>query len=94
MDTDVDIDTEFDTDTGIGFHFVSLKNLVAFFTIFGWVGIACIQADLGKAITIVIDFNYVVFLKFLENHNRFNGLGCFKFIGTVFAIDNLVLRFL
>jgi membrane protein implicated in regulation of membrane protease activity len=54
MDGDLDIDAEIDGDTGIGFQFVSLKNLVAFFTLFGWVGIACIQGDLGKGMTIIL----------------------------------------
>jgi membrane protein implicated in regulation of membrane protease activity len=53
MDTDVDIDTEFDGDTGIGFQFFTLKNLVAFFTLFGWVGLACINAELSKIMTLI-----------------------------------------
>lgn len=43
-DHDFDVDTEIESDHGIGFHFISLKNLVAFFTIFGWTGLACIDA--------------------------------------------------
>ncbi|MEP5256215.1 hypothetical protein [Winogradskyella rapida] len=47
-----DIDTEIDGDAG--FQFISFKNLVAFFTIFGWSGIACIDAGLSKPLTIII----------------------------------------
>jgi len=38
-----DVDTEIDGDTGIDFQFLSFKNLMGFFTLFGWSGIACIQ---------------------------------------------------
>lgn len=43
-----------DMDTGAGFQFISFKNLVGFFTIFGWSGIACIDAGLSTPLTIVI----------------------------------------
>lgn len=49
-----DVDTEIDGDTGIGFQFITFKNLIGFFTIFGWSGIACIDASLSKSLTIVI----------------------------------------
>ena len=49
-----EVDSEIDADTGIGFQFITFKNLIGFFTIFGWSGIACIDANLDKSITIVI----------------------------------------
>lgn len=49
-----DIDSEIDADTGIGFQFITFKNLVGFFTIFGWSGIACMDAGLPMPLTIVI----------------------------------------
>lgn len=49
-----DIDSEIDSDVGIGFQFLTFKNLVGFFTIFGWSGIACIDAGLPMPLTIVI----------------------------------------
>lgn len=49
-----DVDAEIDADTGAGFQFFTLKNLVAFFTIFGWSGIASINAGNSKTITIFI----------------------------------------
>lgn len=49
-----DLDTEIDGDTGIGFQFITFKNLVGFFTIFGWSGIACIDAGLSQILTIII----------------------------------------
>ncbi|WP_052143690.1 hypothetical protein [Wocania ichthyoenteri] len=49
-----DLDSEIDADAGIGFQFITFKNLVGFFTIFGWSGIACIETGLSKPLTIII----------------------------------------
>ncbi|WP_420570785.1 hypothetical protein [Kordia sp.] len=51
---DGDVDADIESDTGIGFQFFSFKNLVAFFTIFSWAGISCIDAGYGKGITILV----------------------------------------
>ena len=56
VDADTGVDAEMDSDHGIPFQFFTLKNLIAFFTIFGWTGIACIDAGLGTASTIIISF--------------------------------------
>lgn len=42
------------TDEGMPFHFFTIKNMVAFFTIFGWSGLACINAGLGHGLIIFI----------------------------------------
>ena len=42
-----DMDSDMDADLGTGFQFISFKNLVGFFTIFGWAGVTCVQAGLG-----------------------------------------------
>lgn len=52
----LETDTEIESDTGIGFQFITFKNLVGFFTIFGWSGIACMDSGLSKPSTIVISF--------------------------------------
>ena len=49
-----DVDAEIEGDTGIGFQFLSFKNLMGFLTIFGWSGIACLEGDLSKGLTVVI----------------------------------------
>ncbi|MGV6831961.1 MAG: hypothetical protein ACWA5P_10450 [bacterium] len=49
-----DIDSDLDGDIGAGFQFISFKNLVGFFTIFGWSGIACIDEGLTLLPTILI----------------------------------------
>ena len=48
------VDTEIDSDAGIGFQFITFKNLVGFFTIFGWVGIACINSGFSKPISVIV----------------------------------------
>ena len=53
-DIDGDVDAEIDGDTGIEFQFLSFKNLVGFFTIFGWSGIACLDSGLSNAVTVII----------------------------------------
>ncbi|WP_353777318.1 hypothetical protein [Winogradskyella sp. 3972H.M.0a.05] len=49
-----DVDSDIDSDAGAGFQFITFKNLVGFFTIFGWSGIACIDAGLSKPFTLII----------------------------------------
>lgn len=49
-----DVDMEVEGDSGIGFQFITVKNLIGFFTIFGWSGIACIDAGLSKLVTVII----------------------------------------
>jgi len=53
-DIDGDVDAEIDGDTGIAFQFLSFKNLIGFFTIFGWSGIACLDNGLSKGLTVLI----------------------------------------
>lgn len=47
-------DMDSDMDASAGFQFISFKNLVGFFTIFGWSGIACIDAGLSTPLIIII----------------------------------------
>jgi len=54
VDSGGDVDASIDGDHGLDFQFLSLKNLVAFFTIFGWSGIACINAGVSVPLTIFI----------------------------------------
>ena len=54
FDSTGDVDADIESDTGIGFQFLSFKNLTGFFTIFGWTGIACIQGGLSTGLVILI----------------------------------------
>jgi hypothetical protein len=47
-------DMSVDHDAGVGFQFISVKNFFAFFTVFGWVGLACIYGELPSWATILI----------------------------------------
>lgn len=49
-----DVDADIEGDTGIGFQFLSFKNLMGFLTIFSWSGIACLDGGLSKVLTVVI----------------------------------------
>tara|TARA_R110002126_G_scaffold73078_2_gene182358 strand:- start:692 stop:1270 length:579 start_codon:yes stop_codon:yes gene_type:complete len=49
-----DVDTDIEGDHGVGFQFLSFKNLTGFFTIFGWTGIACLDNGLSHALTVII----------------------------------------
>ena len=53
---DFESETDLDADAGVGFQFITFKNLVGFFTLFGWSGIACMDAGFSKPITIVVSF--------------------------------------
>lgn len=47
-----DADASIADDDGTGHQFFTIKNLIAFFTIFGWTGIAFIKGGMDKGITI------------------------------------------
>jgi hypothetical protein len=51
-DNVVDVDVE--SDHGISFQFLTVKNMVGFFTIFSWTGIACTSAGWGTGLTLLI----------------------------------------
>jgi hypothetical protein len=58
-DNDVhdDVDGDWETDDGgIGFQFITFKNLIAFLTMFGWMGIAAIQLGWGRGATLAFAF--------------------------------------
>lgn len=56
VEADGDSDASVDGDAGIDFQFLTIKNLVAFFTIFGWTGIACLDSEMGIGKTVIISF--------------------------------------
>lgn len=53
-DISADADTSVNGDIGIDFQFLTLKNLIAFFTIFGWTGIICLHSGLGTVLSTFI----------------------------------------
>ena len=47
-DLELSTDAEMDGDTGMGFQFFTFKNLLGFLTLFGWVGLGCL--DMGMSL--------------------------------------------
>jgi membrane protein implicated in regulation of membrane protease activity len=54
LDAVGDADVSIDSDSGVGFQFISVKNFIAFFTVFGWTGLACIQGELPNWLTLLL----------------------------------------
>ncbi len=52
--TDDTPDVEVEHDHGVGFQFFTLKNMIGFFTIFGWVGIAMIESGASDGVAIAV----------------------------------------
>lgn len=51
-----DSDASIHGDTGIDFQFLTLKNLISFFTIFGWTGIVCLGSGMTLFPSVVVAF--------------------------------------
>ena len=49
-----DADSMIGADDGAGHQFFTIKNMIAFFTIFGWTGIACIKGGMSNLASIGI----------------------------------------
>ncbi len=54
-DVDMEADaTDFEADDGgVGFQFFTFKNFVAFFTMFGWTGVTCLDNELSTGLTLL-----------------------------------------
>lgn len=68
-DTDMEADaSDFEADDGgVGFQFFTFKGIVAFFTIFGWSGVTCIDNGLSTGITLVISIIAGLIMMFLTS---------------------------
>jgi hypothetical protein len=64
-DADLDADTDASTDHGIGFQFLTLKNVMAFLTIFGWTGIVCLDKGFSIGTTLSIAILAGLFMMFI-----------------------------
>ena len=58
-------DVDVETDHGIPFQFLTFKNMVGFFTIFSWTGIACLNAGFSNTITLLISTSAGLFMMLL-----------------------------
>ncbi|MBO6515662.1 MAG: NfeD family protein [Bacteroidia bacterium] len=82
--TEVDGDFEVD-DGGIEFQFITVKNLVAFLTMFGWIGIAGIDMGWGHTKTIVIALIAGLVMMFIVS-------GLFYFMAKMTGSGTLVMN--
>lgn len=81
-DIEGDVDVEIEGDTGIGFQFLSFKNLIGFLTIFGWSGIACLDSGLSMGLTVIISV-FCGLLMMLAMAGLFYYLGKLQSSGTL-----------
>lgn len=54
VEAEGDVDADIESDTGAGVQFFTFKNVMAFFTLFGWTGIVCIDNGYSSGIAITI----------------------------------------
>ena len=68
-DADTDVSTDIDSDIADGdsipFQFISLKNIVAFFAVFGWSGIGFINAGMTYWLVLILSFFCGLLMMFL-----------------------------
>src|SRR5690606_5298997 len=91
-----DVDTDIEGDHGAGFQFFTFKNLIAFFTIFGWSGIACLDAGYSKPLTVVISLICGVLMMFIMASlfyyiSKLNDSGTLKLENAIGAIGEVYL---
>ncbi|MDH5476054.1 MAG: hypothetical protein OEX22_10215 [Cyclobacteriaceae bacterium] len=85
IDHDGGADADVEADDGIGFQFLTLKNLIAFFTIFSWVGIACLDSGLSNGLSILISFISGIAMMFVMG-------GIFYFLGKANESGTLKMK--
>jgi hypothetical protein len=91
-----DLDSEIEADGGIGFQFITFKNLVGFFTIFGWSGIACIEANMSSVMTFGISILSGLFMMFIMASmfyymSKLSDSGTLKYSNAIGAIGEVYL---
>jgi len=51
---DGDADFSVDSDHGIGYQFFTIKNFIAFFTMFGWAGLAALYSEISPGMSVFL----------------------------------------
>ena len=64
-DVDTDVDSDFADGDSIPFQFISLKNIVAFFAVFGWSGIGFVNAGMSYWLVLILSFLCGLLMMFL-----------------------------
>lgn len=96
-DMDMGLDAEVESDFGAGFQFFTFKNLIAFFTIFGWAGIACLDAGLSLSLSLIIAVVCGLVMMFLMSMlfyymNKMTQSGTLEYKNAVNAIGEVYLE--
>lgn len=91
-----DVDAEIDADTGAGFQFFTFKNMVGFFTIFGWSGISSLNSGNSTFLTILISticglIMMTVMAALFYYINKLNDSGTLKMENAVGAVGEVYL---
>lgn len=82
---------------GDAFQFFSIRNLIIFFTMFGWTGLAAYNAGLGNGATIalalVAGVSMILLLYFfMRNANKLRNSGTLQMKNTVDQVGETYLR--
>lgn len=94
---DGDIDDTGSDGHGDAFQFFTIRNLIIFFTMFGWSGLAAYNAGLNNAATIIIalfaGISMIALLyMFMRNANRLRNSGTLQMKNTVDQVGETYLR--
>jgi hypothetical protein len=83
-----DSDSAIDHDDGIGYQFFTIKNMIAFFTMFGWVGIASHASGMNKLATVLLAFAggttiVLLMILLLKNMSRLRHNGAMQLTNAI-----------
>lgn len=53
-DVEGNVDMQMEHDHGAGFQFFTVKNFIAFFTLFAWTGIACLESNFSAGGSLIV----------------------------------------
>ena len=89
-------DAEVGDDDGVGYQFFTIKNMIAFFTLFGWTGIAAYSTGLNKGLVVVLALasgaTMVLLMALLfRNVNKLKHSGTLKMRNALHQVGNVYL---
>jgi len=90
-------DGDFDGDSDMGYQFFTIKNMIAFFTMFGWAGLAAYDAGLHNGVVVLIALLAgctMVFIMYLlmRNTARLKHSGTLQMKNAINQIGETYLR--
>lgn len=88
---------DMDVDGEIGHQFFTIKNMIAFFTMFGWAGLAAYKANLNNGVVIIIALSsgcIMVLMMYLlmRNASRLKHSGTLQMKNAINQIGETYLR--